>query len=103
MLRNPNWATVLSKTISAGADQTLLVGSTKQRVEIPDASQIAPIIRLNRNTINRCHKGIRDRKAALREGESPLQGEVEVEEFFFGARRVYGKRGRGAHDKTIVL
>ena len=30
-----------------------------------------------------------------------LSGEVEVDESFFGARRVKGKRGRGAGGKTI--
>ena len=32
-----------------------------------------------------------------------LSGEVEVDESFFGARRVKGKRGRGAGGKTIVF
>lgn len=35
--------------------------------------------------------------------ESPLSGDVEVDESFFGARRVKGKRGRGAYGKTIVF
>ncbi len=37
------------------------------------------------------------------ERESPFQGEVEVDESFFGARRVRGKRWRGALGKTIVF
>jgi transposase-like protein len=35
--------------------------------------------------------------------ESPLGGEVELDESYFGARRVRGKRGRGARGKTIVF
>ncbi len=34
---------------------------------------------------------------------SPLKGAVEVDESDFGARRVRGKRGRGAYGKTIVF
>lgn len=30
-------------------------------------------------------------------------GIIEVDESFFGARRVKGKRGRGAYGKTVVL
>lgn len=32
-----------------------------------------------------------------------MQGAVKVEESYFGAHREYGKRGRGAYDKTIVF
>ena len=35
--------------------------------------------------------------------DSPFQGEIEVDESYFGARRVKGKRGRGAKGKTIVF
>ena len=68
-----------------------------------DASQIAQLSGLNRNTVNRYLKAIRERIAAFCELESPLSGEVEVDESFFGARRVKGKRGRGAYGKTIVF
>ena len=34
---------------------------------------------------------------------SPFSGEVEVDECYFGARRVRGKRGRGASGKTPVF
>ena len=33
----------------------------------------------------------------------PLVGQIEVDESYFGARRVRGKRGRGANGKTIVF
>ena len=46
---------------------------------------------------------IRERIAEECAIESPLSGEVEVDESFFGARRVKGKRGRGAGGKTIVF
>ncbi|WP_245559224.1 transposase, partial [Chitiniphilus shinanonensis] len=68
-----------------------------------DASQIAMLSGLNRNTVNRYLNGIRLRIAQTCEQESPLSGEVEVDESFFGARRVRGKRGRGAYGKTVVF
>lgn len=34
---------------------------------------------------------------------SKIQGEIEVDESYFGARRVRGKKGRGAGKKTIVF
>ena len=37
------------------------------------------------------------------ESESPLQGEIEVDESYFGAKRIKGKRGRGAAGKTPVF
>lgn len=34
---------------------------------------------------------------------SPFSGELEADEPYFGPKRVRGKRGRGAGDKTIVF
>ena len=68
-----------------------------------DATQIAKLSGLNRNTINRFLKAIGIRMAEYCEKESLFYGEVEVDESFFGARRVKGKRGRGAYGKTIVF
>lgn len=68
-----------------------------------DGVQIAALTHLNRNTVNRYLKAIRIRIAAFCEFESPLTGEVEIDESYFGAKRVKGKRGRGASGKTIVF
>ncbi len=47
---------------------------------------------------------IRTRIAQECERQSPLaRGEVEVDESYFGPRRVRGKRGRGAGNKTPVF
>jgi len=35
--------------------------------------------------------------------EEKLSGEIELDESYFGARRVRGKRGRGAKGKTVVF
>ena len=67
-----------------------------------NATQIAAVAGLNRNTINRYLAAIRERIARCCEAESPVKGEVEVDESYFGARRVKGIRGRGARGKTIA-
>jgi hypothetical protein len=68
-----------------------------------DASQIASLTGLSRNAINRYLKTIRQRLVEYCDAQSPFSGEVEVDESFFGARRIKGKRGRGAYGKTIVF
>ena len=68
-----------------------------------EADQIARITALNRNTVNRYLLAIRERLAQYCEAQSPFAGEIEVDESYFGARRVKGKRGRGALGKTIVF
>ena len=68
-----------------------------------EANKIASLTRLNRNTINRYLFLIRQRIAELCEQESPFKGDIEVDESYFGARRVKGKRGRGAYGKTPVF
>ena len=68
-----------------------------------DASQITQLIGLNRNSVNRYLRAIREHIAEFCETQSPFSGEVEVDESFFGARRIKGKRGRGASSKTIVF
>ena len=67
------------------------------------AQQIAIVTKLNRNTVNRYLKLIRKRIAEICESETPFKGEIEVDESYFGAKRVRGKRGRGAAGKTPVF
>ena len=67
------------------------------------AVQIAQLSGINRNTVNRYLRLIRDRIVAYCEAQRPMFGVVEVDESFFGARRVKGKRGRGAYGKTMVF
>ena len=68
-----------------------------------NASQITELSNLNRNTINRYLKEIRIKIANHCQEQSPFRGEVEIDESYFGARRVKGRRGRGAGGKTIVF
>src|SRR5919107_1686399 len=68
------------------------------------ATDAAQLTGLTRKTVTTIFLKIRGRIAEECEGESPLSsGEVEVDESYFGARRVRGKRGRGAGGKTIVF
>ena len=67
------------------------------------AIQITALTGLNRNTVNRYLRLIRQAIAEHCQRESPFSGDVELDESYFGARRVRGKRGRGARGKTIVF
>jgi transposase len=67
------------------------------------AVQIASLTGLNRNTVNRLLLHIRQVIVRYCEATSPLSGEVEIDESYFGPRRVRGIRGRGAGRKVIVF
>ena len=67
------------------------------------ALQTAKITALNRNTVDRIYGLIRQRMYKRCLESSPIQGEIEADESYFGSRRVRGKRGRGASGKTIVF
>ena len=68
-----------------------------------DAQTVAILIGLNRNTINRYFHLICNRIAEFCEQRSPFNGVVEVDESYFGGKRIKGKRGRGAGNKTPVF
>ncbi|MEW6545032.1 MAG: IS1595 family transposase [Nitrospirota bacterium] len=68
-----------------------------------EATKVAVLTGLNRNTVNRYFMALRQRIARACEQEAPLRGTVEVDESYFGPRRVKGNRGRGAGCKTIVF
>ena len=67
------------------------------------AEKCAAYTKLNRNTVNRIYKLLRIRIAEVSIANTPELGEFEVDESYFGARRVRGKRGRGAAGKTPVF
>jgi len=66
------------------------------------ASKIAALSDVSRPTINQLLMKVRIRIAQVCESSPPLSGEVEVDESYFGARRVRGKKGRGAADNGKV-
>src|SRR5205814_5554272 len=68
------------------------------------ASHAAQLTGLSRRSVTSIFLKIRERIAQECERASPFSRcEVEVDESYFGARRVRGKRGRGASGKTIVF
>lgn len=68
------------------------------------ASDVAQLTGLSRRSVTPIFLKIRERIAEECERASPFAScEVEVDESYFGARRVRGKRGRGASGKTIVF
>ena len=68
------------------------------------AEQISFLCNISRPTINKILKNIRIRMSEFCEEESIFKtGEVEMDESYFGARRIRGKRGRGSYGKTIVF
>jgi transposase len=69
-----------------------------------EAKKVAEFTGLNRGTINNIFHKLRERIAEICETESPFEnGEIELDESYFGARRVRGIRGRGAKGKTPVF
>lgn len=67
------------------------------------AAKTAELVGVTRKSVNQIYLKIRRRVSEEAERASPFGGVVEVDESYFGARRVRGKRGRGASGKTIVF
>jgi len=70
------------------------------------ATQTSQIVVANRNTVNRYYNYLRDQIVAdaLKDrARYNIDNGIEVDESYFGAKRVRGKRGRGAGNKIIVL
>ena len=67
------------------------------------ASDAARLTGISLRSVNAIYLKIRRRVAEYCEEQSPYSGEVELDESYFGPRRIRGKRGRGAGGKTIVF
>ena len=66
------------------------------------AKQISELMKIERKTVNRILQLLRERILELTEKESCFSsGEIEVDESYFGAKRVRGKRGRGSGGKRV--
>lgn len=66
------------------------------------SQETADFTGLSRVTVGKLFIEFRKRILVL-EDESPVEGEVELDESYFGPRRVRGKRGRGAGSKIPVF
>jgi transposase len=67
------------------------------------ATDTAQLTDISHRSVNTIYLKLCRQITAVCEQQSPLQGAVEVDESYFGARRVRGKRSRGAYGKTIVF
>ncbi len=68
------------------------------------ASDAARLTGVSVRSVNEIYLKLRVRLAYECERRRPFKGgEVEIDESYFGPRRVRGKRGRGAAKKTIVF
>jgi len=67
------------------------------------ATKTSELAGVSRPTTNRIYKKLREMIRDICNNEFPLSGEVEVDESYFGAKRIKGKRGRGSYGKTIVF
>lgn len=67
------------------------------------ASDSARLTGISVRSVNTIYLKIRQRIADHCEAQSPYSGEVELDESYFGPKRIRGKRGRGAGSKTIVF
>ncbi len=70
------------------------------------AIQTSKLLGINRNTINRIFNLCRDKifEDLIKNDQGvKFSGEIELDESYFGARRLRGKRVRGAKGKTKVF
>ena len=78
-------------------------GLTKAFAMDLTATDSAELTGLSVRSVNDIYLKIRQRIAEHCEAQSPFRGEVEIDESYFGPKRIRGKRGRGAGGKTIVF
>ena len=68
-----------------------------------NATAASSLSGVSRNSVNKIYALLRERIAHESISNTPQLGEFEVDESYFGAKRVRGKRGRGAAGKTPVF
>ena len=69
------------------------------------ASETSDRVSISRPTINTIYMALRKRiyRLATEESKEVFSDEVEIDESYFGAHRIRGKRGRGAKGKVPVF
>ena len=67
-----------------------------------DSYSTAELTKISRHSIQKYFQKLRKYSVNLLENKQ-FSGEVEVDESYFGPRRIRGKRGRGAGQKILVL
>ncbi|MDX1640053.1 MAG: IS1595 family transposase [Balneolaceae bacterium] len=67
------------------------------------ATETAQLSSLSLRSVTVIFDRLRCRIARWCEQSAPLEGTIEIDESYFGPKRIPGKRGRGAGGKTIVF
>ncbi|MDZ7681605.1 MAG: IS1595 family transposase [Fodinibius sp.] len=67
------------------------------------ATDAAELTGLARRSVTDIYGRLRNNIAEWSVREAPMEGTIEVDESYFGPKRIPGKRGRGAGGKTIVF
>ena len=67
------------------------------------ASDTARLTLISTRSINSIFLKLRKRIVQECNKQTPFKGVIEIDESYFGPRRIRGKRGRGASGKTIVF
>ena len=68
-----------------------------------DTVLAAKTVGISRQKLTKYYGALRFRIFQLSQESGKLSGEVEIDESYFGAKRVRGKRGRGARGKIPVI
>lgn len=67
------------------------------------AFETGKIVKVNRHTVENYFNRFRNFIFRESQKDKKLEGEIEIDESYFGPTRVRGKRGRGAGDKIPVV
>jgi len=67
------------------------------------ASQTSDLAEISRRSISNVYPKLRNRIYEMTRREGRLEGEIGVDESYFGARRVRGKRNRGSKGKVPIF
>ena len=68
-----------------------------------EASKISNLTKISEATLCKIFREIRALMSKECEKISKFSGEIEIDESYFGAKRIRGKRGRGASGKQPVF
>lgn len=67
------------------------------------ATDSAELTRLSRRSVTAIFGRLRRKITPWSKQQAPVADTIELDETYFGPRRIPGKRGRGASGKTIVV
>ena len=68
-----------------------------------NAYETSQLVNISYKTIKKIYFKLRVHIITILKENDPIKGEFELDESYFGAKRIRGKRGRGAAGKTPVF